>query len=281
MRASDQSSPEEAGKGIKVIIAITLESRHARSGEMLKLMTFNLNYYVDKYGNWEVRRNLILDQIQESRPDLIAFQAVKKEKNLFHGQDQASQIAQLAGYPNAVFQAAQVIGDGIAEGSAILSRNAPAEVDFLQLSLLPGTEDTNARVLMNCLFNFPTYDMRIFNAHFSWVAEQASHNIQEAITYVQSFQEPYLLVGDLNTQPDSDLLIPFQQAGMIDAWSELCPQESGFTFESVHPSMRIDYVWASPTLKDHLESIQVVGNKISPDGERPSDHLGLLVKLKD
>lgn len=88
---------------------------------MLKIMTLNLNYYGEKYGNWKARRSLILDQIKESGPDLIAFQAVKKERNLFDDDDQATQIARLAGYPTVIFQAAVEYGDGIAEGSAILS----------------------------------------------------------------------------------------------------------------------------------------------------------------
>ena len=45
--------------------------------------------------------------------------------------------------------------------------------------------------------------------------------------------------------------------------------------------MWIDYACASPGLFEHLESIHVVGNRVSPKGERISDHLGLLVALKD
>jgi endonuclease/exonuclease/phosphatase family metal-dependent hydrolase len=248
---------------------------------MLKLMTLNINYYIEKYGPWKARRGLILDQIHESGPDLITLQAVKKERNLFDGEDQATQIARNAGYPHTVFQPAVEAENGNAEGSAILSKYPPIEMDYLKLSLLPDIEDTNRRVLMNCLFNIPAMKLRIFNAHFSWVPEQATDNIQEALAYIRSFSEPFLLSGDLNTSPDSDLFDPFREAGMIDVWAELCLENSGFTFESDNPRMRIDYIWASSDLKNRLESIQVVGNRISPIGQRISDHLGLLVTVRD
>jgi endonuclease/exonuclease/phosphatase family metal-dependent hydrolase len=246
---------------------------------MLKVMTLNLNYYVEKYGPWPLRRGLIVAQIQESEPDLITFQAVKKDPNLFDGQDQATQIASMARYPYFVYQPAAEDADGTSEGSAVLSQYPFSEIDTLQLSLSPGTEDKNQRVLMNCLFNFPSYTLRLFNAHFSWVTEQARDNIEEAYRYIRTFREPSLLLGDLNTTPDSNLFDLFRKAGMIDVWAELCPDEDGFTFEADTPNLRIDYAWASQDLKKDLKAVQVVGEKRSTTQARFSDHLGLLIEL--
>jgi endonuclease/exonuclease/phosphatase family metal-dependent hydrolase len=246
---------------------------------MLKALTLNLNYYGEKYGTWPVRRGLIVDQIQESEPDLITFQAVKKDPNLFDGQDQATQIASMAGYPYFVYQPAAEYPDGSSEGSAILSQYPFSEVDTLPLSLSSDTEDKNQRVLMNCLCNFPSFSLRIFNAHFSWVTEQARDNIQEAYRYIHTSREPFLLLGDLNTTPDSNLLDLFRKAGMIDVWAKLCPDEDGFTFEADNPSIRIDYAWASQDLKKDLKAIQVVGEQRSTTQASFSDHLGLLIVL--
>jgi endonuclease/exonuclease/phosphatase family metal-dependent hydrolase len=246
---------------------------------MLKIMTLNLNYYIENYGTWPLRRGLIVDEIQESEPDLITFQAVKKDPNLFDGQDQATQIASMAGYPYFVYHPAAEYPDGTSEGSAVLSQYPFSEIDTLQLSLSPGTEDKNQRVLMNCLCNFPAYTLRLFNAHFSWVTEQARDNIEEAYRYIRTFREPFLLLGDLNTPPDSNLFDLFRKAGMIDVWAELCPDEDGFTFEADTPNLRIDYAWASQDLKKDLKAVQVVGEKRSTTQARFSDHLGLLVEL--
>lgn len=246
---------------------------------MLRVMTLNLNYYGEKYGTWPLRRDLIVDQIQESEPDLITFQAVKKDPNLFDGQDQANQIARVAGYSYFVYQPAAEYPDGSSEGSAILSQYPFSEVDILPLSLSPGTEDKNQRVLINCLCNFPLFSLRIFNAHFSWVTEQARDNIQEAYRYIHTSREPFLLLGDLNTPPDSNLFDLFRKAGMIDVWAELCPHEYGFTFEADNPNIRIDYAWASQDLRKDLKAVQVVGEQRSTNQVCFSDHLGLLIEL--
>jgi endonuclease/exonuclease/phosphatase family metal-dependent hydrolase len=246
---------------------------------MLKVMTLNLNYYVEKYGTWPLRRDLIIDEIQASEPDLITFQAVKKDPNLFDGQDQGTQIAKMAGYTYFKYQPAEEYPDGSSEGSAVLSQYPFSEVDTLQLSLSPGTEDKNKRVLINCLFNFHSFPLRLFNAHFSWVTEQARDNIEEAYRYIRTFREPFLLLGDLNTSPDSNLFDLFRKAGMIDVWAELCPDEDGYTFEADSPHVRIDYAWASQDLKKDLIAIQVVGEKRSTNQACFSDHLSLLIEL--
>jgi endonuclease/exonuclease/phosphatase family metal-dependent hydrolase len=246
---------------------------------MLKVMTLNLNYYVEKYGTWPLRRDLIIDEIQASEPDLITFQAVKKDPNLFDGQDQGTQIAKMAGYTYFIYQPAEEYPDGSSEGSAVLSQYPFSEVDTLQLSLSPGTEDKNKRVLINCLFNFHSFPLRLFNAHFSWVTEQARDNIEEAYRYIRTFREPFLLLGDLNTSPDSNLFDLFRKAGMIDVWTELCPDEDGYTFEADSPHVRIDYAWASQDLKKDLIAIQVVGEKRSTNQACFSDHLSLLIEL--
>jgi endonuclease/exonuclease/phosphatase family metal-dependent hydrolase len=246
---------------------------------MLKVMTLNLNYYVEKYGTWPLRRDLIIDEIQASEPDLITFQAVKKDPNLFDGQDQGTQIAKMAGYTYFKYQPAEEYPDGSSEGSAVLSQYPFSEVDTLQLSLSPGTEDKNKRVLINCLFNFHSFPLRLFNAHFSWVTEQARDNIEEAYRYIRTFREPFLLLGDLNTSPDSNLFDLFRKAGMIDVWAELNPDEDGYTFEADSPHVRIDYAWASQDLKKDLIAIQVVGEKRSTNQACFSDHLSLLIEL--
>lgn len=246
---------------------------------MRKVMTLNINYYEEKHGSWSARRELILDQIRSTAPDLITLQAVKKDPNLFEGDDQATQLARMSGYPYTIYQPAVEYQDGSSAGSGILARYPLLEKDFIKLSLIPNTEDTNQRVLMSCLCNAPPLRLRIFNAHFSWVPEQASENIREAYRYIHSFPDPFLLLGDLNTPPASNLFDVFRDAGMIDVWEQLCPQENGFTFEADQPGMRIDYAWASPSLKIQLKSIQILDNELSTRSARLSDHMGLLVEL--
>jgi endonuclease/exonuclease/phosphatase family metal-dependent hydrolase len=196
---------------------------------MLKILTLNINYYMDKHGPWIERIEKILDVIRSKGPDIIALQAVKKDPELFNGQDQALQLSHKIGdYPFVVFHPAEQHPDGQQDGSAFLSRLPIIDTKAISLTTLPGLEDRHQRVVLNGLFESPLGQLRVFNAHFSWVEEQINKNLEETLPYIQAFPEPAVLAGDMNSKPDSDLVRRLQQSGWIDAWKELHPDQDGF-----------------------------------------------------
>ena len=252
---------------------------------MLKVMTLNLNYYVTKHGPWPVRKELVHAAIRAAEPDMIALQAVGKDPAVANGADQAAQLRELLPeYRQVIFQPAMDFEDGSLGGSAILSKIEASGIDHLALTLLPGLDDPHRRVLLHARFDLPAGPLHLFNAHFSWVGEQARLNLEEAIAYTGSFlvagrQAPALLVGDLNTPAGSELWATFEQAGWSDLWAELCPEETGNTFESDDPSIRIDYAWMNRELRPLARSIEIVADNRHASGARPSDHFGLLLSL--
>lgn len=247
---------------------------------MLKVMTFNLNYYGTKHGPWVLRRGLICAELQSVAPDIVALQAVARDPQVDGGADQAAQLAErLPEYTHTLFQPAMDFSDGSTGGSALLSRLPVAASDRLELDLIPGLEDDNRRVLLHARFDLPTGPLHLFNAHFSWVGEQARRNLEQAVPFFQSFAGPALLVGDFNIPAGSELLASLRQAGWRDVWAELNPGQEGLTFESNSPTLRIDYAWANPALLPHVTAIRIVADNEHATGARPSDHRGLLVTL--
>jgi endonuclease/exonuclease/phosphatase family metal-dependent hydrolase len=165
------------------------------------------------------------------------------------------------------------------DGSAVLSRLPLVESDCLALSLRPGLEDTNRRALLHAQVNLPDGGgpVHLFNAHLSWVYAQAQDNLEEALPYINSVSGPALMLGDMNMLPDSDLWLPLREAGWVDTWQALRPDDDGYTYESDRPYMRIDYAWANRLLAGQPKAIEVLAKE--RDGVRMSDHLGLLVTL--
>jgi endonuclease/exonuclease/phosphatase family metal-dependent hydrolase len=166
---------------------------------MLRIMTLNLNYYADKHGDWPTRRELIVDRIQDTTPDAIAFQAVRRDPALYDGADQIEQLARyLPEYRHAVFEAAVTYDDGSQNGSGFLSRIGLRHMPSTSLSFrLAGQEPAvllHARLVCREPFH-------LFNA-FSWVKEQAMDNVTGSRG--DSIEEMGLLVGDLNQSPDSN-----------------------------------------------------------------------------
>lgn len=57
----------------------------------MKIMTLNLNFCESQHGRWPARRELIAQAIRQHGPDIIAFQAVRKDPASEDGKDQAAQ----------------------------------------------------------------------------------------------------------------------------------------------------------------------------------------------
>lgn len=244
---------------------------------MLKIFTLNLNYYVNKHGDWNQRKKLIAEAIRENGPDIVAFQAVCSDPEINEGRNQASQLVELVPeYSYCHFFTASRQPDGRQEGNALLSRVAPIEIEQFLLTLAPRAEDPAQRLVAKSVFISDSENFTLFNGHFSWVAGQTKDNVREALSFLTR-AENFLLVGDLNTDPKDNLLQPFKEAGLTDIWEKLKEGEDGFTFESDKLFTRIDYAWADAKAAEAARTIRVV--KKEQDGVRMSDHVGLLISL--
>ncbi|MBD0270276.1 MAG: endonuclease/exonuclease/phosphatase family protein, partial [Cyanobacteria bacterium Co-bin8] len=237
---------------------------------MLRILTMNLNYYGTQHGPWAVRRQIITDAIRQTQPDIMAFQAVAQNPAAEDCLDQAAQLArELEGYDFSLFCPTRTYADGNAEGMALLSRLPMAASHYRELSLRPGLEDTSPRILVHARFDLADGPLHLFNAHFSWVAKQTQDNLDEVLPYVQSLPGRAVLVGDLNTPPDSPLMAQIQAEGWVDSWANQHPQTPGYTFvEGGQLSKRIDYVWVRETLRSHIKDIEVIANSPAEDGSR-------------
>lgn len=249
---------------------------------MLRIMTLNLNYYQNGHGEWDKRKRIITQTIQTCQPHIIAFQAVRQEPDIYMGLDQATQLShELPDYPYITFQAARVYNDGSMDGSAFLSRFRILETDYQPLTFIPELDDPNHRIILHGLFDLPECPLHLFNAHFSWVSEQAEKNIEEALAYAGCFKGYKALLGDLNTKAGSDLLSTFSLQGWHDAWKFTHPEENGLTFDSQDPTIRIDYVWVDSELKDRLVRLEIIANQPMEDGIFASDHFGLMASFEE
>ena len=66
-------------------------------------------------------------------------------------------------------------------------------------------------------------------------------------------------------------------AGYIDCFRELHPEEDGFTLPSVYPQVRLDYVFAASPLKDAVRECRVITSpKVVTSA---SDHLPVVTEF--
>ncbi len=111
--------------------------------------------------------------------------------------------------------------------------------------------------------------------------------------------EPHLLVGDLNALRPGDPVGPpppgvtkwgdaaddaprraiqlLVEAGYVDCYRMLHPQEPGYTYPADAPWMRLDYVFASPQMAARLCACDLVAGE---EARRASDHFPLWAEFR-
>jgi endonuclease/exonuclease/phosphatase family metal-dependent hydrolase len=141
-------------------------------------------------------------------------------------------------------------------------------------------------------------------AYYPWFLEWwRTHQVRALLRYVRRTAPGWhLLAGDFNTIAPGDkaslaqapLWVKAQawfqlgsiprwalgmllDAGYVDCFRELHPEEDGFTLPSVDPQVRLDYVFAVQSLKVALRTCRVI---TSPkEVTSASDHLPLLAEF--
>jgi endonuclease/exonuclease/phosphatase family metal-dependent hydrolase len=243
---------------------------------MLRILTLNINGPGVKQGHWARRKELIARTIEQSGADICALQAVDQPENT---PDQARQLAELLPRFTDVACEWATDGTGPALGSAFLSQVPFAEVKPVRLSRRPGTEDPFERILFHGRFSLPGGPLDLFNAHFSWVEEQAADHVREVLHYLADISGLRVIVGDMNQIAEAEPMLRLCEAGWEDVWPKLRPEQSGYTFEAGQLTKRIDYVWVPQDVLSRVRSIELIGDMVE-GGVRLSDHLGLVATLE-
>jgi exonuclease III len=66
-------------------------------------------------------------------------------------------------------------------------------------------------------------------------------------------------------------------AGYVDCYRMLNPETPGYTYSSFHPWLRLDYLFASPTLAGRLSACDVV---TGAGAQHASDHLPVWAEFR-
>lgn len=244
----------------------------------MKLLTLNIQQYAETHGPWEQRRALIVAAIAAADADVLALQAVAWDAEREGGMNQAEQLAaRLPAYPHVIYDALH--GNGGALGQAILARIPPLTHETHSLSLRPGIEDEQRRLVLRAAFGRGASVLQVFNCHFSWVPAQCADNVREALPWIESFAGPRVVLGDMNAEPGSPAMRAIAERGFVDAWDRLHPQDRGATFEARDPKLRIDYVWCDAVAAQGLRAAEMVARPDPGAVVSASDHVGLLVRL--
>ena len=208
----------------------------------MKVMTFNIqhcyNYILNK-----VDYEMLANEIKSVSPDILGINEIYGDEISIFG-DQVTKIAELTGYKYYYFAKAFDHEHG-PYGNAIFSK-----IPFISCEniIVPSPEikrNPEGYYETRCLLVADFVDgTRVIVTHFGLNIDEVEKEIVELLNHIKD--EKCIFMGDLNTLPTDEILNPIRER-MNDASNGFC--QTTFTFSSLNPEKKIDYIFVSKDLK--------------------------------
>ncbi len=237
---------------VLVILLLGMASVSLGQNKQLQIMSYNVRHCAGM--------DLVVDYdrtatvISQQQPDVVALQELDSMTGRSGHRDQLDELASRTGY-HPIFGAA-IDFDGGQYGVGILSHEIPLSIRRIPL---PGEEP---RVLLVVELE----DYVIACTHLDLEEAQRMASVPLIVDEAQRWQKPFLLVGDWNDEPGSELL-----ELMTQYFTVLSSDEA--TYPADKPTECIDYVAAFNGRAEALESHVI-------DEPEASDHRPLVVWIR-
>ncbi|MFW9910769.1 MAG: endonuclease/exonuclease/phosphatase family protein [Candidatus Thorarchaeota archaeon] len=165
-------------------------------------------------------------------------------------------------------------------GVALLSRYPITSSSYHLLSY-----EELPRVMLETVIKIGTIDLTVFVVHLGLSYEDRTSEAEEVISALNAAPDPKILVGDFNTlptgHPEPGVESPddtiYHDISMLlnDSWTaagNALDAPAGYTWPSVDPYERIDYIWVSPDVT--VLSCAVITSAMG------SDHLPVVARTR-
>ena len=235
---------------IVLLLGIALDS--LGQNRQLQVMSYNVRHCagMDLVVDYDRTASVIVQQ----QPDVVALQELDSMTGRSGHRDQLDELASLTGY-HPIFGAA-IDFDGGQYGVGILSHEIPLSIRRIPL---PGEEP---RVLLVVELE----DYVIACTHLDLDEAQRLASVPLIVEEAQQWQKPFLLVGDWNDTPDSELLEVMTQHFTVLSGDEA-------TYPADEPTECIDYVGVFNGRAEAIESHVI-------DEPKASDHRPLVIWVR-
>jgi len=236
--------------------------RATASGWPLRIMTYNLHqgFSTEGYLGMEALARVI----DGTGADVVANQEVSRGWYINSSLDMLPWLSRRLDMPWLFGPAADPIW-----GNAILSRYPVLEHGR---GMLPQGQGVMKRGYLWARLDMGNGDdLLVIATHLHHIeTDHQTHLLQvKALLDFWGGRERTIILGDMNSWPDSPEMELFRQAGLKDAFAEI-GHGDGYTFASNDLYERIDYLWLTPDLK---------ASELMIPESTASDHLGVAITV--
>lgn len=223
------------------------------AGENVRVMTYNIHSGFDATGQLDLEE--IAGVIEESGADIVGLQEVSRFRFMDASTDIPSWLSHRLGMAYVFRGTEEPVW-----GNALLSRFPIVDWGWEELpraGKLIGRGYLWARIDVG-----GPEPMLVIVTHLHHLGpdSQARQEQVPALLEFWNRQKYTILLGDMNAEPESAEMEMISDAGLNDAWSSV-GEGRGYTFSSLDPVKRIDWLWYSDELIP-LE-IEVIQTKAS------------------
>ena len=231
----------------------------ATSSGMIRVMTYNVHQGFSAGGRLNVDR--IVEMVRLANPDILALEESDSVRVTSGGVNLVGYLASTLGYHVAYGPPTRVQTYGV----SILSRYP---IESWNYELLPSRGDQ--RGLVHAFLRLPSTDLQVFAVHLGLDGAERDAQVAEVLRVTALVTGLKVLLGDFNACPPGlcpetgatpDHVYADINATWSDAWTEAngpSPVPSSYTYDSLYPYERIDYVFVSPGIE--VNACTVLGN---------------------
>lgn len=209
----------------------------------MKIMTFNINHFVDNYGSNKIEHQKFADYIKSVNPDVLGFNEVRACYNSRPGfPNQTAILSNLTDMPYCFF--AKAIKD-IPYGNAILSKICIKEVQNIEIPDPEVRRFDNPDYETRCLLKAKLENgLTVLVTHFGLNPDEHENAVKTIVENLEP--ERCILIGDFNVTPDSPLLAPIREKmkDTADVFSKPL-----LSFPADNPDRKIDYIFVSDDIE--------------------------------
>ena len=209
----------------------------------IKLMTYNIQHGL-RHLRGGIDLGMVADVIRKFDPDVVTLNEVRDsgdDPGYFH---QTERIAKLLGWPNYYFARAITFSDGGDYGNAILSK---IQFKSVQTILIPDppVKDEDKYYETRCLIKAVFDDFIVLGMHVGLARAEAKNAVATVLS--NTGNEPTVLMGDFNLEPDDMILAPIYAAYTDTA--TLLTDKTLKSWPSDAPRVKIDYIFTKNVKK--------------------------------
>ncbi|RLC84899.1 MAG: hypothetical protein DRJ03_13055 [Chloroflexi bacterium] len=232
------------------------------TGYPARIMSYNLHQGFDTDGR--LGMEALAQTIEREQPDVVALQEVSRGWYINGSLDTLTWLSRRLDMPYIFGPATDSVW-----GNAILSRYPIA--DYGDGKLPRNGSPMERGYLWACVDVGNGQELLVIVTHLHHVETDHDIHVHQVSTVLDFWAErpSAVILGDMNSLPQSPEMGLFRDAGLLDAFAEL-ETGKGYTWPSYDPYERIDYIWYTPDFRADDFAITT---------GTASDHLGVAVTL--